>query len=129
MIQQELIDGPFEVIGLRVTPFPVIHGRLEVTGFRISDGNVDMAFITDCNKIPESSLALLHGLDLLIIDALRYRPHPTHLHLDQTLEYIDELKPRRSLLTHMGHDIMHAVASADLPPGVEIAYDGLQIVL
>lgn len=129
MIKQELIDGPFEVIGLRVTPFPVIHGRLEVTGFRISDGKVDMAFITDCNKIPESSLALLHGLDLLIIDALRYRPHPTHLHLDQTLEYINQLKPRRSLLTHMGHDIMHAVASANLPPGVEIAYDGLQIVL
>jgi phosphoribosyl 1,2-cyclic phosphate phosphodiesterase len=72
---------------------------------------------------------MLHGLDLLIIDALRYKPHPTHLHLDQTLEYIDQLKPRRSLLTHMGHDIMHAVASANLPPGVEIAYDGLQIVL
>lgn len=129
MIEQEVIDGPFEAIGLRVTPFPVVHGRMQVTGFRISDGNVEMAFITDCNQIPESSLDLLHGLDLLIIDALRYRPHPTHLHLDQTLAYIDQLKPRRSLLTHMGHDFKHAVASAHLPPGVEMAYDGLQIVL
>lgn len=128
-IRREVIDGPFDVIGLRVTPFPVIHGSMEVTGFRISDGRVEMAFITDCNRIPESSLELLHGLDLLIIDALRYKPHSTHLHLEQTLAYIDHLKPRRSLLTHMGHDFKHAVARSHLPPGVEMAFDGLQIVL
>jgi len=128
-VRQEVISDPFEVIGLNVTPIPVIHGRMEVTAFRISDGQAAMAFITDCNLIPESSLARLHGLDLLIIDALRYKPHPTHLHLDQTLAYIDELKPGRAILTHMGHDFKHAVTSAQLPPGVEMAWDGLQLVL
>lgn len=123
------IEGDFDVCGLRVTPFEVIHGRLSVTGFRFSDGTHEVAFITDCNFIPESSLAKLHGLDVLIIDALRFKPHVTHLHLDQTLNYIDELKPRRALLTHMGHDFKHSELSRILPDGVEPAYDGLRIEL
>jgi phosphoribosyl 1,2-cyclic phosphate phosphodiesterase len=121
------IDGEFEVCGLRVTPFPVIHGKSEVTGYRFSNGQSDIAFVTDCNLIPEDSLAKLRGLDLLIIDALRYKPHPTHLHVAQTLAYIAELKPQRALLTHIGHDIKHLEASRELPDGVELAYDGLRI--
>lgn len=121
------IEGDFEVCGLRVKAFDVIHGKLKVTGFRFSDGQKDFAFITDCNFIPEESLAQLHGLDLLIIDALRFKPHTTHLHLEQTLNYINGLKPRRALLTHMGHDFKHAELSRILPDGVEPAYDGLQI--
>jgi phosphoribosyl 1,2-cyclic phosphate phosphodiesterase len=121
------VDGDFEVSGLRVTPVPVIHGRSEVTGFRFSDGRCDVAFITDCNEIPAESLEKLRSLDLLIIDALRYKPHPTHLHVEQTLAYIAELKPRRALLTHIGHDLKHAEASRHLPDNVELAYDGLQI--
>lgn len=121
------IEGGFEVCGLRVTPFDVIHGKLAVTGFRFSDGNRDIAFITDCNFIPEESLAKLHGLDLLIIDALRFKPHSTHLHLEQTLNYINGLKPRRALLTHMGHDFKHSELSRILPDGVEPAYDGLKL--
>jgi phosphoribosyl 1,2-cyclic phosphate phosphodiesterase len=128
-IRQEYIDGPFEVIGLHVTPIPVIHGNMEVTAFRISDGRFEMAFITDCNLIPESSLSQLKGLDLLIIDALRYKPHSTHLHLDQTLAYIERLQPQRSLLTHMGHNFKHAVTSSHLPTGVEMAWDGLRVEL
>lgn len=123
------IENEFEICGLRVTPFNVIHGRLPVTGFRFSDGEKEFAFITDCNFIPEESLAKLHGLDLLIIDALRFKPHVTHLHLDQTLNYIAELKPRRALLTHMGHDFKHAELGRILPDGVEPAYDGLKIEL
>ena len=126
-IDSRQIDAPFEVIGLSVTPFPVIHGNFEVTGYRFSDGRSEMAFITDCNEIPESSLALLEGLDLLIIDALRYKPHPTHLHLEKTLSYIERLKPQQSLLTHMGHDFHHATASAHLPEGVAMAWDGLRV--
>jgi phosphoribosyl 1,2-cyclic phosphate phosphodiesterase len=129
IIDKMITDGTFEVIGLRVTPVPVIHGNMEVTAFRISDGRVEMAFITDCNLIPDSSLALLEGLDLLIIDALRYKPHTTHLHLDQTLAYIDRLRPGRALLTHMGHNFKHAVTSSHLPSGVEMAWDGLQVVI
>lgn len=121
------IDGQFQVCGLTVTPFDVIHGRLPVTGFRFSQGRGEVAFITDCNFIPEESLALLHGLDLLIIDALQFNPHPTHLHLDQTLNYIAGLKPRRALLTHMGHQFKHSELRQTLPDNVEPAYDGLKI--
>jgi len=125
------IEGPFSVCGLTVTPFDVIHGTLPVTGFRFSAEECgrrkDVAFITDCNLIPEESLAELRGLDLLIIDALRFQPHSTHLHLDQTLSYVAELKPRRALLTHMGHDFKHAELARILPEGVEPAYDGLRL--
>src|SRR5262245_44132181 len=125
----QVIEGDFETCGLRVTPIPVIHGKGEVTGFRFSDGEHSLAFITDCNLIPETSLEKLRQLDLLIIDALRYKPHPTHLHVEQTLKYIAEVKPRRALLTHIGHDIKYIESSRRLPENVEIAYDGLRVEL
>lgn len=128
-ITPHTIDEPFEVCGLWVTPFPVIHGKGEVTGFRFSDGVREAAFVTDCNIIPEQSLQQMLGLDLLIIDALRYKPHPTHLHMEQTLAYIDRLKPAQALLTHIGHDINFADASRHLPDGVALAWDGLKIDL
>lgn len=121
------LNGDFNVCGLTVIPFDVIHGGLAVTGFRFSDGSKDMAFITDCNIIPEESLEKLRGLDLLIIDALRFQPHTTHLHLEQTLHYVAELKPRRALLTHMGHDFKHTELARILPDGVEPAYDGMRL--
>jgi phosphoribosyl 1,2-cyclic phosphate phosphodiesterase len=123
------IEGDFAACGLNVTPFEVSHGGGRVTGFRFSDGRRDFAFITDCDGIPPEAMAKLQGLDLLIIDALRYRPHPTHLHVDKALAYIDELKPKRAYLTHMSHDIKHAEASERLPQGVELAFDGLEIEL
>lgn len=128
-IVPNVIESDFDLCGLRVMPFPVVHGKGEVTGFRFSDGARDIAFVTDCNLIPDSSLEKMRGLDLLIIDALRYKPHPTHLHLEQTLAYIEMLKPARALLTHIGHDINHADASRHLPAGVELAWDGLRIDL
>ena len=126
-ITPHTIAGEFEVCGLRVTPFNVPHGGGEVTGYRFSDGRHAAAFVTDCSLIPEEALEKLRGLDLLILDALRFRPHPTHLHLDQALSYIAQLRPRRALLTHMSHDIKHEETSRHLPPGVELAYDELQI--
>ena len=125
----QVIEGEFETCGLQVSPVPVIHGQGEVMGFRFSDERASAAFITDCNLIPEESLDKLRDLDLLIIDALRYKPHPTHLHVEQSLAYIAELKPRHALLTHIGHDIRHAEASRRLPENVELAYDGLKIEL
>jgi phosphoribosyl 1,2-cyclic phosphate phosphodiesterase len=125
-----VIEGEFEAAGLRVTPIPVVHGNGEVTGFRFGpfgEARGQAAFITDCNLIPDESLEKLRGLDLLIIDALRYKPHPTHLHIEQSLAYVAELKPRRALLTHIGHDIKYTEASRRLPENVELAYDGLQI--
>ena len=120
---------PFVANNLRITPIPVVHGKGEVTAFRLSDGQSDVAFVTDCNQISPASLDALQGLDVLILDALRIKPHPTHLHLEQSLAYIEQLKPRRTLLTHMGHDIKHAEVSQHLPPNVELAYDELEIEL
>jgi phosphoribosyl 1,2-cyclic phosphate phosphodiesterase len=128
-LSQHEFEGPFETCGLVVTPIPVIHGKGEVTAFRFSVNEKAAAFVTDCNEISAASLDQLRDLDLLIIDALGLKPHPTHLHLEQTLAYIAEVKPRRALLTHMGHQIKYAEWSKRLPKGVELAYDGLQVEL
>ncbi|MFY9607093.1 MAG: MBL fold metallo-hydrolase [Blastocatellia bacterium] len=117
------IDGDFELIGLRVEPLTVMHGGLAVTAFRIGG----FGYVTDCNVIPEETCARLRGLDLLVIDALRFKKHPTHMTLDESLGYIERLKPRRALLTHISHDIKHEETSGHLPADVEIAYDGLTI--
>jgi phosphoribosyl 1,2-cyclic phosphate phosphodiesterase len=126
-LNPHVFAGEFEVCGLRVTPIPVIHGTTEVTAFRFADGAHSVAFVTDCNVIPDASLEKLRDLDLLILDALRLKPHPTHLHLEQSLAYVRQLSPRRTLLTHMGHDLRHAEAGRRLPPGVELAYDQLEV--
>jgi phosphoribosyl 1,2-cyclic phosphate phosphodiesterase len=106
-----------------VTPVEVIHGRLPVAGYRFND----FAYLTDLSEIPDRSKELLGGLDALVIDCLRIKPHPTHLWLERSLDYIEELRPRRAYLTHIAHDIKHARDSALLPGGVEWGYDGLTI--
>jgi len=115
----------FEVLGARVTPMRLIHGRFEVLGFRF--GNV--AYCTDTNKIPEESWPLLEDLDVLILDALREAPHPTHFCLEEAIEVANRLKPRRTLFTHMSHDLEHVQTCNALPEGMELAYDGLRIDL
>jgi phosphoribosyl 1,2-cyclic phosphate phosphodiesterase len=128
-ITPHTINDEFEICGLRVLPVPVIHGHGEVTAFRFDNGKHQVAFVTDCNLIPDESLDKLRGLDLLILDALRLKPHPTHLHLEQSLAYVEQLRPRRTLLTHMSHDINHRQISRHLPDGVELSYDGLAVEL
>jgi phosphoribosyl 1,2-cyclic phosphate phosphodiesterase len=122
-ITPHTIDDDFELLGLRVEPLTVMHGGLQVTAFRIGS----FAYVTDCNVIPEQTCDRLRGLDLLVIDALRFKKHPTHMTLDESLGYIERLKPRRALLTHISHDIKHEETSGRLPAGVEIAYDGLTV--
>lgn len=117
------IEGDFNLLGLQVQPLTVIHGRLPVTAYRIND----FAYITDCNLIPDETCEKLQNLDLMIIDALRFKSHPTHMSLDQSLSYIERLRPRRALLTHISHDIKHQETSEHLPESVEIAYDGLSV--
>ena len=119
------VMGAFNLFGLDITPVDIIHGRLTVLAYRF--GN--FAYATDCNFIPDESCEQLMGLDTLIIDGLRYKAHGTHLAIEQSLRYIERLKPRRAFLTHMSHDVLHARASKELPAGVELAYDGLQIDL
>ena len=109
---------------LHVLPLEVIHGRLPVVAYRFND----FAYATDLSEIPAETLDAMRGLDVLVLDCLRvHRPHPTHLTLERALAYVEQLRPRRTYLTHMAHDIKHARDSALLPPGVEFAYDGLEI--
>ena len=115
--------------GARVSPVRLHHGRLPIVGYRIDHGGVAAAYCTDVSRVPPESYPGLRGLDLLVIDALRPRHHPTHLSTDQALEIIDELAPRRALLTHLAHDEAHADLAARLPPGVAPAYDGLSVEL
>jgi phosphoribosyl 1,2-cyclic phosphate phosphodiesterase len=117
------IEGTFTLLGLNVETLIVPHGGLAVSAFRIED----FAYVTDCNEIPHDTCSRLKGLDLLVIDALRFKAHPTHMTLDQSLGYIERLKPKRALLTHISHDIKHQETSGHLPADVEIAYDGLTV--
>lgn len=116
---------PFNVLGQPIVPMRLWHGKFRVLGFRV--GNV--AYCTDTNRIPDESLALLEGLDVLILDALRPRPHATHFSLDEAIAMAKRLQAKRTLFTHMSHEIEHAWASQHLPDGMELAYDGLRIPL
>jgi len=113
----------FEVLGQRVMPIRLEHGRFHVLGFRFGD----LAYCTDVAHIPEESWRLLEGLDTLILDALRFKPHPTHFNIEEALAVVERLKPRRTFFTHLSHDLEHARVEADLPPGVRLAYDGLTL--
>jgi len=115
------IDGPFTFHGVRVVPVPLWHGRMPVLGFRFGS----FAYLTDCNRIPDESWPLLDGVRIVILDALRERPHPTHFTVAEAVGVIEKVGPRRAFLTHMTHDLGHAATNATLPAGVELAYDGL----
>ena len=108
---------------LQITPLEVIHGRLPVMAYRFND----FAYATDLSEIPPASMAGLRNLDVLVLDCLRFKEHPTHLWVDKALQYINELKPRRAFLTHIAHDIKQERDSKRLPGGVEWAYDGLVV--
>jgi phosphoribosyl 1,2-cyclic phosphate phosphodiesterase len=121
---EEVCPGkPFDVLGLQLMPIRLKHGKLPILGYRI--GNV--AFCTDVSTVPEESRALLQGLDTLVIDALRHKPHPTHLSVEQALRWIDVLKPRKAYFTHMSHDLDYDQLCQELPDHVRPAYDGLKI--
>jgi phosphoribosyl 1,2-cyclic phosphate phosphodiesterase len=119
----EPLDSPFEALGVPVQPVPVLHGPTTVLGYRF--GRV--AYVTDTNFIGPASLDLLGDLDVLVLDALRESWHPTHFSLDEALEVIRQLRPARSFLTHICHDVDHQTVSRRLPPNVELAYDTLVV--
>ncbi len=121
LVFKNIDESPFEVLGERVVPIPLVHAHFNVFGFRIGD----VAYCTDVNKIPKESWPLLQDLDVLVLDALRYKPHPGHFNLDEALDAIGRLQPRQAYLTHMSHDLDHATTNRELPAGVELAYDGL----
>lgn len=116
---------PFEVLSQRIIPIRLGHGRFRVLGFRF--GNV--AYCTDTNGIPPESWPLLEGLDVLVLDALRPNPHPTHFSLGEAVDVARKVGAARTYFTHMSHDLEHAATNASLPEGMELGYDGLRIPL
>ncbi len=120
------VNGPFELMGVKFVPVPLLHGDLEVLGFRFGRA----AYLTDFGSLPDSSLALLEDLDVLILDALRDIPHPMHQTVEQALALIERVKPRQSWFTHIAHDLPHAETNERLRKlglkHVALAYDGLQ---
>ena len=115
------LAGPFSLGGLEIVPVPILHGTRPILGFRMRT----FAYLTDCSQIPQSSWPLLTGVRTLVLDALRDRPHPTHFSVSEALEVVARLSPDRAYFTHICHDLPHAETCARLPPGVELAYDGL----
>lgn len=124
LLQPNEISGPFNLFGQMIIPIPLEHGRTAALGYRV--GN--MAYLTDCSAIPESSIPRLTGLDLLIIDGLRWSPHPFHFNIEAAIVAAQLLNPKRTILTHLTHEVAYAEKTR-LPPGVEFAYDGMMFDL
>jgi phosphoribosyl 1,2-cyclic phosphate phosphodiesterase len=117
------VDAPFRVHGREILPVPLMHGRLPILGYRVGR----FAYLTDASEIPRSSYALLGDLDVLVLNALRARPHPTHLNLEGAVACARRIGAGRTYLTHVSHEVRYRPVSRELPPGVELAYDGLTV--
>jgi phosphoribosyl 1,2-cyclic phosphate phosphodiesterase len=118
-------EQAFEIEGIRIQPIPVDHGDMTVFGYRI--GNV--AYITDAKRIPDTSKALLQDLDILVLNALRFRSHTMHLTIEESTQLYHELKPRKCYLVHISHETgLHGEVERTLPPGLHLGYDGLKLM-
>jgi phosphoribosyl 1,2-cyclic phosphate phosphodiesterase len=123
LVEMKPLDGPLELFGATFTPIVLIHGEAEIYGFRFGSA----AYLTDHSKIPENSLTQLEELDVLFLDALRYKPHPTHSTVENSLKVVEQLKPRRAFFTHICHDLPHQATNASLPENVRLCYDGMKL--
>jgi phosphoribosyl 1,2-cyclic phosphate phosphodiesterase len=124
-----IVDGPFELGKTLLTPLPVPHGRSTVNGYLFSRGGEKLAaYLSDCSAVPDEIVREIEQVRVLIIDALRHKPHPTHLSVSQALEVVSKVRPSQTLFTHISHELPQS-SEADLPPGVGIAYDGLKLKL
>ncbi len=119
------LAGSFSLGHATFVPVPVWHGKRSILGFRVGA----FAYLTDCNAIPDASWPLLEGVDVLVIDALRRRPHSTHFSLDQAVDAASRIGPSRTYFTHMCHDLPHAATCESLPAHMQLAYDGLRLDL
>ena len=122
-VEMRVINGPVELFGVSFEPVPVIHGEAEIYGFRFGSA----AYLTDHSDIPEASLAKLQNLDILFLDALRHKPHPTHSTVANSLQIVERLKPKRAFFTHICHDLPHEATNSSLPPNVRLSYDGMKL--
>jgi phosphoribosyl 1,2-cyclic phosphate phosphodiesterase len=122
-VEMKTMEGPLELFGACFEPIRIIHGDADIYGFRFGSA----AYLTDHSEIPESSLVKLDGLDVLFLDALRYKPHPTHSTVEHSLHTVERLKPRRAFFTHICHDLGHEATNARLPENVRLSYDGMKL--
>jgi phosphoribosyl 1,2-cyclic phosphate phosphodiesterase len=122
-VELNKIDGSVELFGASFQPVKVMHGDAEIIGFRFGSA----AYLTDFSEIPEESFTQLNDLDILFLDALRHKPHPTHSTVDNSLRIVERVRPKRAFFTHICHDLPHAATNAALPPHVRLSYDGMKL--
>ncbi len=122
-VQMNLMEGDLDLFGARIQPIRVMHGKAEIYGFRFGSA----AYLTDLSEIPPASMERLQGLDILFLDALRHRPHPTHSTVENSLRLVEELRPKRAFFTHISHDLPHEETNKTLPEHVRLSHDGLRL--
>ena len=125
--EPHVVEGPFALGLTTIMPLPVPHGDSWVNGYLFTRADRSLvAYLSDCSAVPDEIVAAIRGVDTLIIDALRHKPHPTHLSVDQAIAIAERIQPNRTYFTHIAHELPHA-AESQLPPHTHIAYDGLQL--
>ncbi len=126
-VELRVVEEPFSLGPLRVTPLPVLHGPETILGYRFDTGARAMAYVPDCSGIPAATLEHMKSLDLVVLDALRPTPHPTHLSLPESLALLARIGARRSFITHLCHRLGHAATQRQLPSSVTVPWDGLTV--